>query len=468
MTFDYDVVIIGGSLTGRYAAAYAAKMHAKVALLEAQISDGESYYHQIIQEISLSKAPIWSEVMLNANSVASRLEQMNSLANLATLGVEVIIGNGEFLGPSPLVMSINGRLLHARTYLLANKSIPKTPQIPGLEATGYLTLDNIWQYVDKANLPQNWVIIGGTPASIEISQTLAHLGCNVTLIAPYPSVLSHLEPEIAQMLITQLEVDGVQILTHTAITQVQQFGGKKVIQLGDMVIKTNEILVAYGQQANLESLNLAAVGVRQHQCRLIVNHKLQTTNHRIYACGSVIGGYDLVNIANYEAKLALKNALFMPIFSVNYTHIPWIICSQPMLTQVGLTAAQAKIHYPQNQENILVLKQYFKVLALAQTKSALNKVAITGICQFVVLENGQILGASILGTQARELIDIIVLAMKKNILVKDIADLAPVYPGFTEILVKTAQEWHNYRLQKKYALQELLANFFYFRRDWEI
>jgi hypothetical protein len=94
--------------------------------------------------------------------------------------------------------------------------------------------------------------------------------------------------------------------------------------------------------------------------------------------------------------------------------------------------------------------------------------AITGVCQFVVRENGQILGASILGTQAQELINPIALAIGKNILVQDIADLAPAYPGFSEILVKTADQWHKYRFQKNYALQELLANFFYFRRDWKI
>jgi pyruvate/2-oxoglutarate dehydrogenase complex dihydrolipoamide dehydrogenase (E3) component len=341
MMIEFDVVIIGGSVTGRYAAAYAASLHAKVALLTDKDGYNKSNYGQIVKGVATAKSlTTWSEVKLYADGVASRLEQMNSLADLAALGVEVIIGEGEFLASSKLALAVNGRLLSGRTYLLANETIPKIPQITGLAATGYLTLANVWQSLNKVNLPQNWVIIGGTPESIEISQTLAKLGCNVTLILQSPLVLSRIEPEIARVLLAQLEVDGIQIFINTVVTQLQQVATKTLIQAGDRTIETDEILVVSGQRANLESLNLTAVGVKQKHHRLIVNDKLQTTNHRIYACGSIIGGYDLVNMANYEAKVALNNALFVPIFSVNYGHIPWVICSQPMLTQVGLTGGR--------------------------------------------------------------------------------------------------------------------------------
>jgi len=491
MTIDYDVVIIGGSSVGRYAASYGAKLNAKVALIEPHNSNMLSNSGQIIHEVSKNqhvlhnlnnlnnlnnliyptpsqsparspidiKAITWSEMISYTNNVAAHLEQMTSLENLAALGVDVIIGDCEF--SSKLAIGINGRLLKSRTYLLANNTVPKIPQIPGLETTSYLTLSNIWQYLAKVDLPKTWLIIGGTPQSIEISQTLARLGCRVILATKRPCVLDQIAPEIAQILLAQLEVNGVNVITSQLVMQLQQVAEKKIIQIADQVIEVDEILVAVGQQPNLATLNLTAVGVRQNYHRIVVNHKLQTTNHRIYACGSVIGGYDFEHIAEYEAKIALKNALFLPIFSVNYANIPWVINTHPVLAQVGLTAAQAKRHYQQNE--ILVLQQYFKVLTAAQIHSE-----ITGICQFVVLPNGQILGASILGAEAQELIGLISLAMQQNISVNALASLSPIYPSFTEILVKTAQEWSQYKSRRNNTLQEFLTSFFYIRRDWKI
>ena len=194
MTIDYDVVIIGGSPAGRYAASYGAKLNAKVALIEPRnvLHNLNNLIYPTLSQ-SLTRAPIdpegttWSEMISYTNSVAARVEQMTSLENLAALGVDVIIGDCEF--SSKLAIGINGRLLKSRTYLLANNTVPKIPRIPGLETTNYLTLSDIWQYLAKVDLPKTWLIIGGTPQSIEISQTLAWLGCRVILATKSPSVL---------------------------------------------------------------------------------------------------------------------------------------------------------------------------------------------------------------------------------------------------------------------------------------
>ncbi|BAZ53885.1 pyridine nucleotide-disulfide oxidoreductase dimerization region [Nostoc sp. NIES-4103] len=484
MTIDYDVVIIGGSLAGHYAALAATQLHAKVALVESQLNYG-FIHHQAMSEIAklaqnLGDAPsfgihatqchtpdkcsmsvAWQEAMLYADGVASNIQEQNSPAILAALGVDVILGKGQFQSSPHLGFAVNKRLLRGRGYLLATGSRPLIPEIDGLQTTGYLTLSNIWQSLKASTLPKNWVIIGGVPQSIEIAQTLARLGCSVTLVVRYASILPCIDLEIAQLLQAQLEADGIRVLTQTPVTQVMRIEDKKWIQAADKAIETDEILVATGQQPNVESLNLAAVGVKWHRRSLAVNHKLQTTNHRIYACGDVIGGYDFANVANYEAGIALKNALFFPRFQVNYQYVPWAIFSQPMLAQVGLTEAQAKREF--SQDEVLVLRQYYKSATVAQIRGE-----TTGICKLIVLSNGKILGGAVLGAEARELINLIAVAMSQKISVKHLANLSAVYPSYSEIIEQTAREWNKQRLNSNIALQDFLESFFHFRRNWNL
>ncbi len=513
MTNDYDLVIIGGSLAGQYAALAAAELGAIVALVEPSVESPVPYYglihHHALRRISQitqqwddainlgiysSDSDQVPEIYVNgknpnptefskkrhlavsqtkaiqyARSITSHVAEINSLANLIALGVDVILGNGQFQSSPRLTFAVSDalggsyqRLLNAHTYLLSNGSEPLIPEIEGLQTTGYLTLANIWQSLDSETAPQNWVILGGVPQSIEIAQTLARFGYSVTLIVKQPHLLSSsVDPEISQLLQAQLEVDGVRVLTQTTVTQVKRIENKKWIQAGDEAIETDEILVAVGQQPNLESLNLAAVGVKWNKHRLLVNQKLQTTNHRIYACGDVIGGYDFANLAKYEAGIAFNNALFFPRLTVNYQCIPWAIYSQPMLAQVGLTEVQAKRQY--NQEQVLVLRQYFKAVTAAQIQGEL-----TGMCKIIVLENGEILGASILGNAAVELINVIALAMSQNLSIQHIGNLAAVYPSFSEILQQTAREWSKQRLNRNTALQDFLEDFFHWRREWNL
>lgn len=484
MTIDYDVVIIGGSLAGYYAALAATQLRATVALVEPKVDYGFTARHALSEigklaqklndaasfgiharhtdtseECHISMA--WQEAMLYAQCIASNLKEQHSSGILAALGVDIIVGSGQFQSSPQLAFAVNNRLLRARTYLLASGSRPQIPEIEGLQATGYLTLSNLWQSLQGGTLPKNWVIIGGIPQSIEIAQTLARFGCSVTLVVKHSYVLPNIDPEIAILLQAQLEVEGVRVLTERRVTQVRLIENKKWIQAGDKAIETDEILVVTGQQPNLESLNLATVGVKWHRRSLVVNDKLQTTNHRIYACGDVIGGYDFANIANYEAKIALNNALFFPRLQVDYRSIPWAIFSVPMVAQVGLTEAQAKRLF--SQDEVLVLRQYFKTVAAAQIRDE-----TTGICKLIVLKNGEILGASILGAEAGELINLIALAMSQKIKVKDLANLSPVYPSFSEILEQAAREWSKQRLNSNIALQEFLEGFFHFRRNWNL
>jgi pyruvate/2-oxoglutarate dehydrogenase complex dihydrolipoamide dehydrogenase (E3) component len=491
VTLDYDIVIIGGSLAGRYAALAATQLKAKVALVEPKsnsfplvntpygyinsqalneigylrhkLNDAEAFgIHSVcVNAAEKCQIPVdLSQATLYARAVASNLQKQLSAHLLSTKGVDIIVGSGEFQSSTNLIFAVNNRLLKARSYLLAT-SVRVIPKIEGLQKTGFLTLSNIGQSLGSSTPPKNWVIIGSVPQSIELAQALVRLGCSVTLIVERPYILSHIDREMAHLLCSQLEADGVRILTQTKVTQVRRIEEKKWLQVGDKAIETDEIVLATGQQPNIEHLNLAAVGVKWHEHRLLVNDKLQTTNHRIYACGDVMGGYDCLNIAIYEANIALQNALFFPRNKVDYRRVPWTILTHPMLAQVGLTEVQAKHRY--GDDEVIVLRQYFKTLAAAQLADE-----TTGCCKLIVIPNGEVLGASILGAQARELINVIGLAIAQNIKVKHLANLSMVSPSFSEILEQTARQWSQQRLSSNTALQEFLESFFYCRRNWNL
>ncbi len=475
MSVDYDIVIVGGSLAGRDAALKAVQQRAKVALVE------PLFRHDLIElqgigevakvvgindltrfvvcdsgnreekyQISLEKALLWN------STVAANVNEQLSPAFLAAQGVDVIVGKGCFQASPNLSFIVNNRKLLARSFLLATGSIPAIPNIEGLEKTGFLTLSNIVKVLKSSKPPKSWVILGGTPQSVEMAQSLARLGYGVTLIVNSPLIISPIDSEMAQLLQAQLEVEGIRVLTQSSITQIRLIEDKKWLQVGNIAIETDEILVAVAQQPFIESLNLAAVGVKYNSRGLSVNKKLQTTNHRIYACGDVIGGYNLPNIASYEARIAIKNALFFPKYKINYRAIPWGILTQPTLAQVGLTERQAKNRYG---NDILVLRQYFKTLASAQIADK-----TTGICKIIVSRNGEILGASLLGAEARELINIIALAIAEKIKINKLANLAPVYSSFSEIIEQTAWEWNKQRFESR-RLQDFWDGVFYFLRN---
>ncbi len=481
---EYDVVIIGGSPVGRYAASTATQVGAKVALVEQGLEGATVLMPHALAQIGLlvqqlsnanqfgihsshadavencGRSVQWTESMHWAESVVSNLEEQHSPAVLASLGVDFIVGSGQFHSKPHLAFAVNGRLLRARAYLIATGSRPAIPDIEGLQTTGYLTAPEVWQQLNSQKPPTNWAIIGSDPSGCQMAQALMRLGFNVTMIVRRSHILPKEDPEAAQLIQAILEAQGVRVLTEKPVTQVKRIQEKKWIQAGDKAIEVDEILLTAGQVSNIESLNLEAVGVKSSRHGLQLNEKLQTTNSRIYACGDVIGGYQFANIANYEAEIALKNALFFPVFKVNYRSIPWAIFSDPVLARVGLTEAQARRRY---SDDVLVLQQYFKSTAAAQLRDE-----TTGICKLIVLHNGEILGATLVGSQAGELIHVIALAISQRLKVGAIAHLAPIYPTMSEIFAQIATAWNQQRLSNNTKLQNFLESFFNLRRSWKL
>lgn len=510
MTVEYDLIVIGGSAAGIYAALTAAQLNARVALVENEqlqtnwLAQGAIYaqaFNQVghvIQQVR--DAPLFgihlplpdsteqrqtSFAQLNearqwAKAIVYTRSEQSSPALLASLGVDVITGAGEFCRRPHLSFVVNNRRLRSRAYLIATGSRLAIPDIEGLQTIDYLTPTDIWQdgrgiaELDRrqdftlspplplssssSQMPGNWVILGGTPIGIQLAQTLVRFNCNVTLVTSASQILSKEDPEASFLVQAQLEAEGVRVLTESPVVQVRWIEDKKWVQAGNHAIEADEILLATGQEPNIESLNLEGVGVKFHQRGLELNEKLQTTNPRIYACGDAIGGYQFTHIAQYEASIAVKNALFAPLFKVDYRGIPWAIFSEPQLARVGLTEAQARYRYG---KDVFVVRQYFKTIDKAQLLGE-----TTGFCKIVGRENGEVLGASIVGPEASELIGAIALAIRQKIKVKAIANLPQISPTLSEIIHKTAIEWQRQRLARNKSLQDFLESFFNLRRNW--
>jgi pyruvate/2-oxoglutarate dehydrogenase complex dihydrolipoamide dehydrogenase (E3) component len=431
---DYDLVIIGGSLAGRYAAIWAMEHGKKVALVEPEattlfdllVPHALSQLRQVKQQFfipaSYQTSLSWAEVKQWLNNVIANIEEKNSLAILAAGGVDVIVGNAEFFSSHQLLIKANNRQLIARSYLIATGAMPK---VTNLEAINYFTSASIGQQLDVTQAGKTWVIIGSNPESITWAQILQNLGFNITLIVKSPQILPSLDADTSYLVQAILEADGVRVLTATSIGQVKEIAGKKWVQAGNTAIETDEILVCAGYKPKIENLQLEAVNVKWQQHGIEVNSRLQTTNSQIYACGEVIGGYSGANISNYEAKIAVNNALHQPKLNVDYQSIPWGIATNPQIAQVGFTETQAKRFY---KDDVIVLQHQFKSVAAAQLQEE-----TTGIYKLISRRNGQILGATIISSQARELINIIALAIAQKLEIDAIERLFPIYPSFSEI-----------------------------------
>ncbi|MFB2835081.1 dihydrolipoyl dehydrogenase family protein [Floridanema evergladense] len=478
---DYDLVVIGGSPAGIYAAVKATNSNARVALVASPLfgstwSESSSKYNKALtymgkvarilesaatfgwsEKEQLNRSLEFGESLKWAKGIVASLDENYSPAVLASLGVDVIFGEGEFCRhASDIAFAVKDQYLRSRKYLIAINSSPIIPEIEGLESAGYLTPDSIWQ-LTNVELPKSLIVIGNDSLGVELAQTFSRLGTKVSLVVSNSRILAKEDEEAALLIQSQLEAEGIQVFTEYHVSQVRWLQDKKWIQAGNRAIDADEILIATEFQPNTTALNLDAVGVKCNNHGIIVNAKLQTTNHRIYACGDVLGGYRFPHIANYEAQIALKNILRFPASQVDYRCIPWAILSDPELARVGLTEAQAKRRYA----DVLVTRRYFKMVDKAQIRGE-----ITGFCKIITLSNGEILGAHIVGAEASELINVFALAMQQNLKVKAIANLTPIFPTLSEINCQTAADWQTYHQFQNSSKPNFWEGFLNLVRSW--
>jgi pyruvate/2-oxoglutarate dehydrogenase complex dihydrolipoamide dehydrogenase (E3) component len=277
----------------------------------------------------------------------------------------------------------------------------------------------------------------------------------VTIIASRDQILPKEDPEAALVLEKQMQSEGIRIIRSARAEKVQLVNGKKQIWAKGEKIVVEEILVSTGRTPNVDSLNLEVAGVEYSKKGIKVNQKLQTSNKRIYACGDVIGGYQFTHVAAFEATVVIQNSLFFPTKNIDYRVIPWATFTDPELARVGLSEQQAKKIYG---DGIYILKQEF-----AGVDRALAESSPEGFAKIITTSKGEILGATIVGNSAGELIHEIVLAMKNNLNVSALTGIH-VYPTLSEVNSKAGLLLTKQKYAQNKILQNFLTKFFSLRR----
>ncbi|PSB08288.1 mercuric reductase [Pleurocapsa sp. CCALA 161] len=480
MAVDYDLVVIGSSWVGIYAAQKAVQLQARVALVTScddLFLPNDALVNNILSEVGcwndrLANNPVTkvsARVSLTAakdclNRVTSTIQTKNSLANLAALGVDVITGKGEFCRLPHLAFQTAQRKLRSRAFLLATGANYASEFVDQYGVNNYLTLRDLWQ-TDLASLGQEIIIVGSDPAALELAQTLARFEKTITLVTAQSRILPLEDPEFALLLQAQLEAEGIKLYLNSPMSQIKTIDGQKWVQAGDRALSAEQIIIADARQPNIAGLNLAGVGVKYDRQRVYVNRKLQTTNPNIYACGDIIGGYSLPNFARYEANVILKNTLFFPWYRANYHALPWVISTQPNFARVGLTTQQAQQQYG---DDLYLVTEYFADLE----RSPIGDYP-TGMCKLLVRENGEIVGCSLISDRAEELITAIALMMQHQIKLESnpmrgltSLSLPTTYLSQSEIWQRVWNNYYQQKLQRNPRLLNRLRSWCSLRKEW--
>lgn len=474
MAVDYDLVILGGTDEGRHAAMTAARLNARVALIEpAEILQIRAEWHRaagleigrMIQQqadfnelfgpqkmfhgLERERVQAWAKVM------TEKLASFRSRHELAIAGVDVLIGEPEVVSKPRLSVTVGDRLLRARAYLIATGAKPVMPKIPGLAAVEGWTAADMDLLDALKDWPQNLIVLGSDPLGLLWAQIFARLGSKVSVLVNHARILPQEDPDLAFLLQASLEAEGIAVWTGVQVQQIQQSETQIRITLGDEVLRADRLLIAAGQSPRLNAPEQATLALKTTHQGLWVDRHLRTSHPRFFACGAVLGGYALPHLARYEAELAVNNALFFPRHCPDYRSIPWAIATDPTFARIGLNAEQAQQQYG---ETVTVLQQPVDLLPKAQLTGQ-----TTGHCRLVLRHNGEILGAHLLGPQAQDVIQAIALAMQQNLKMSAIAQLPQLPYTWSEILAQMAEQWHQKR--DRPVWRELRETWYSFRRS---
>jgi pyruvate/2-oxoglutarate dehydrogenase complex dihydrolipoamide dehydrogenase (E3) component len=367
-------------------------------------------------------------VLQHVREVIAAIAPNDSVERFTGLGVKVILAEGAFTNRS--TVSAGDFEIRARRFVIATGSVPAVPPIPGLDTIPFFTNETIF---DAPGFLQHLIIIGGGPIGLEMAQAHRRLGSDVTVIeAAIP--LARDDEEVRGVVLRRLAEEGVRILDKARLERAESFaGGVRVTFAKDgqsYSLDGTHLMLAVGRRPMLDGLNLAAAGVKHDRNGIRVNSGLKTSNRRVYAIGDVSGGPQFTHVANYHASIVVKNALFRLPSRANHSTIPWVTFTDPELAHVGLTEAAAREKYG-TRINVLRWPYHENDRAQAERQTE-------GYLKVITNRSGRILGASMVGAHAGELIQMWSLAMQKKIKIGHMASFVSPYPTLAEINKRAA------------------------------
>jgi pyruvate/2-oxoglutarate dehydrogenase complex dihydrolipoamide dehydrogenase (E3) component len=370
----------------------------------------------------------FSAVREHVADVIATIAPHDSVERFEGLGVRVVQSTAKFIDAR--TVQAGEALIKARRFVIATGSRAAVPPIEGLNQTPYFTNETIF---DNGACPSHLIIIGGGPIGMEMAQAHRRLGAKVTVLEG-AHVLSKDDPELVDVVVQQLAQEGVNLRQEVRVQRIEQSAdgiNVFVSQQGqEEKISGSHLLVATGRRPNIEDLNLSAAGIKSQKGGIDVDARMRTSNKRVFAIGDVVGGLQFTHMANYHAGIVIRNALFRLPANANTTAVPWVTYTDPELAHVGLSEAQArKVH----GEKLRVLTSHF-----SDNDRAIAERNTDGMIKVMVAKNGRILGASIVGAGAGDLIQPWVLAISSGLKIGALATQVVAYPTRGEISKRAA------------------------------
>ena len=463
IAFDRNLIVIGGGAGGLVSAYIAAAVKAKVTLVEAQKMGGDCLNYGCVPSKALIKSAkvahqikhasqyglqdanttfSFKAVMARVHAVIAAIEPHDSVERYTNLGVEVLQGYAKMVNPWTVEVALNGggtQILTARSIVIAAGAAPSVPPLAGIDTSDYVTSDTLWDRFAKLDeIPKRITVLGGGPIGCELAQALQRLGAEVTQIEMADRLLIREDAEVASFAKAALEADGVRVLTGYKALRCTASGDVKSIVVdangAELHIEYDALICAVGRSARLTGYGLEALGIPTSRT-IETNEYLQTIYPNIYAAGDVAGPYQFTHVAAHQAWYAAVNALFGDFkkFKADYSVIPAATFIDPEVARVGLNEQDAKAQGIPYEVTKYGIDDLDRAIADSTAEGFVKVLTVPG--------KDKILGVTIVGSHAAELLAEYVFAMKHGLGLNKILGTIHTYPTFSEANKYAAGEW---------------------------
>jgi dihydrolipoamide dehydrogenase len=468
--YDRNLVVIGAGSAGLVSAYIAAAVKAKVTLVEKHRMGGDCLNTGCVPSKALIKSARllsqirrsneygiraasaefdFADVMERVQRVVKAIEPHDSVERYTRLGVECLQGEAKITSPWTVeVKTAQGaRTFTTRSIVIAAGARPFIPPIPGIEQVGYLTSDTVW---DLRELPKRLVVLGGGPIGSELTQCFVRFGSQVTQVEMLPRIMIREDPEISEMVADRFKAEGIDVLVNHKAKAFKIENGEKVLIAEhdgkDVRVAFDQLLVAVGRVANTQGYGLEELGIPVTKARTVeTNEYLQTLYPNIYACGDVAGPYQFTHTASHQAWYAAVNSLFGRFrrFRADYSVIPWATFTDPEVARVGLNETEAKEKNVPYEVTTYGLDDLDRAIADEEAHGVVKVLTVPG--------KDRILGVTIVGEHAGDLIVEYISAMRHGIGLNKILGTIHIYPTLAEANKYAAGAW-----KRNHAPQNLL------------
>ncbi|MDD2739676.1 MAG: FAD-dependent oxidoreductase [Methylomonas lenta] len=480
--FDNNLIVIGAGAGGLVSAYIAAAVNAKVTLIEKHKMGGDCLNTGCVpskalirsakllshikrgQEFGIAKAEAefdFASVMERVQQVIKAVEPHDSVERYNDLGVEVIQGTAKIVSPWEVEVTTaeGSKTISTRSIVIAAGARPFVPPIPGLDKVAYLTSDNVW---NLRELPKRLLVLGGGPIGCELTQTFARLGSQVTQVEMAPRIMVREDPDVSALVMARFAEEGVDVrVNHTAKEFIHENGENILLaeHEGQMVkLPFDQVLVAIGRAANVQGYGIAELGITLSARKTIDTNAFQQTNYpNIFAVGDVAGPYQFTHTAAHQAWYAAVNALFGQLkkFRTDYSVIPWSTFTAPEVARVGLNEQDAQAQGVAYEVSVYGIDDLDRAIADGEAHGFVKVLTQPG--------KDKILGVTIVGEHAGDLLAEFVLAMKHGLGLNKILGTIHIYPTLAEANKYVAGVWKRNHAPK--ALLEWVGRYHAWRRN---